>query len=178
MMRSILFSSRFHSKVILIFSVTPNTYQRPYSMLLIGSYKHSAIPELSLNTKCQDVLVRYTQGHNGQRSDAPELMLNTNMECSRAYAQHFQIIFSYVPKLYAQHKCKYSCAPEPLTQHTCKYSCSLESLAQHKTPHRSCASGSTPNTTFLQSCASGSTPNTTNIYIYIYISSTIGLHPI
>ena len=28
-----------------------------------------------------------------ESSDAPELMLNINMECSRAYAQHFQLYF-------------------------------------------------------------------------------------
>ena len=92
-MRSILFSTCFHSEVILIFSVTPNVYQSPYSMLIIGSYKHSAIPELSLNPKCQDVLVQYTQGYNDQGSDALEIMLNINMECSRAYVQHFQLYF-------------------------------------------------------------------------------------
>ena len=43
-------------------------------------------------------------GINGQGSDAPELILNINMEGSRAYAQHFQIIFSCVPGLNAQHK--------------------------------------------------------------------------
>ena len=93
MIRTILFSSHFHSEVILIFLVTPSAYQSPYSTLITGSYKHSAIPELLLNTKCQDVLVRYTQGYNGQGFDAPDLMLNINMECSKAYAQHFQLYF-------------------------------------------------------------------------------------
>ena len=92
-MGSILFSSHFHSEVILIFSVIPSAYHSPYSMLITGSYKDSAIPELSLNTKCQDVLARYTQGYNGQVSNAPDLMLNINMELSRAYAQHFQLYF-------------------------------------------------------------------------------------
>ena len=92
-MRSIFFSCHFHSEVIKFFSVTSITYQIPYSTPIVGSYKHCAIPELSLNTKCQDVLVRYTQGYNGQRSDALELMLNINMECYRAYAQHFQLYF-------------------------------------------------------------------------------------
>ena len=69
----------------------------------------------------------------------------------------FPIIFSCVPDLYAQHKCKYSC--------------SLEPLIQHKTSHRSCVSGSTPNTNI--SCASRSMPNTK--HIYTYISSTIDL---
>ena len=93
MMRSILLLCRFHSEVILIFSVTPSTYQSPYSMPITRSYKHSAIPELLLNTKCQDVLVRYTQGYSGKRSDALDLMLNINMERSRAYAQHIQLSF-------------------------------------------------------------------------------------
>ena len=153
MFRSILFSSCFQLKVILIFLVTPRAYQTRYSMLITGSYKHSAILELSLNTKCQDVHVRYTQRYNGQRSDAPELMLNINMEFSRAYTQHFQLYFSFVPKLYAQHKCKYSCAPEPLAQH--------KNLIDHV------FQGPCPTQTFHQSCASGSMPNT-NIYIHIY----------
>ena len=51
----------------------------------------------------------------------------------QSLCQTFPIIFSCVPELYAQHKCKYSCAREPLTQ--------------HKTSHRSCALDSTPNTT-------------------------------
>ena len=93
MMRSIFFSSRFHSKVIKFFSVTLSAYQSPYSTLITSIYKHSAILELLINTKCQDVVVRYTQGYNGQGSDAPELMLNINMESSRDYAQHFQLSF-------------------------------------------------------------------------------------
>ena len=90
-MRSIFFS--FLQEVIKLFSVTPSAYQSPYSTPIARSYKHSAIPELSLNTKCQDVLVRYTQEYNGKRSDAPKLMLNINMECFRSYAQHFQLYF-------------------------------------------------------------------------------------
>ena len=92
-MRSIFFSSCFQSKVIKFFSITPRAYQSPYSMLITWSFKHSAIPELLLNTKCQDVLVRYMQGYNGQGSDALELMLNINMEGSRDYAQHIQLSF-------------------------------------------------------------------------------------
>ena len=92
-MRSIFFSIHFHSKVIKLFLVTLRAYQIPYSTPIVGIYKHSAIPELSLNTKCQDVLVLYTYGYNGQGSNAPELMLNINMEGSRAYAQHIQLSF-------------------------------------------------------------------------------------
>ena len=88
-----IFLKPFRSKVIKFFSVTPSTYQSQYSMLITGSYKHSAIPELSHNTKCQDALVQYTQGYNGQRSDVLELMININMEWSRAYAQHCQLYF-------------------------------------------------------------------------------------
>ena len=95
MMKSILFSSHFHQEVILIFSVTPSAYQTPYSTLITRSYKHSTIPELLLNTKCQDVLVQYTQRYNGQRSDtlcstptrnARELMPNI----SKLYFHVFQ----------------------------------------------------------------------------------------
>ena len=95
MTRSIFFLSRFHLKVIKFFSVNPRAYQSPYLAPIVGIYKHSAIPELFLNTKCQDVLVRYTQGYNGQGSDAPELMLNINinMEGSRDYSQHIQLSF-------------------------------------------------------------------------------------
>ena len=76
-MISIFFSSRFHSKVNKFFSVTPSPQQSPYTMPIARSYKHSTIPELLLNIKCQDVLVRYTQGYNGQGSNA----------------QHFQLYF-------------------------------------------------------------------------------------
>ena len=92
-MINIFFSSCFCSKVIKFFLVTPSAYQIPYSMPIAGSYKHSEILELLLNTKCQDVLVRYTQGYNGQGSNVPELMLNINMEGSRAYSQHIQLSF-------------------------------------------------------------------------------------
>ena len=50
MMRSFFFSIRFHSEIISFFSVNFSAYQSSYSMLITGSYKHSAIPELSLNT--------------------------------------------------------------------------------------------------------------------------------
>ena len=83
-------------------------------------------------------------------------MLNINMEGSRAYSQHFQLIFSCAPELHAQHKYKYSCALELLAQHNINYSCALELLAQQKTSHQSCASGSPPN-------------KNKHIYIYIYI---------
>ena len=53
MMRSIVFSSRFHLKVIKLFSVTPSAYQIPYSTPITRSYKLSAIPELSLNTNAR-----------------------------------------------------------------------------------------------------------------------------
>ena len=92
-MRSIFFSSRFNSEIIKFFSITPSTYQSPYSMIKMCSYKHSAIPEVSLNTECQDIFVRYTQGYSGQGSDVPKLMLNINMEGSRAYAKHIQLSF-------------------------------------------------------------------------------------
>ena len=72
-------------------------------------------------------------------------MLKINMEGSRAYAQHFELIFSCVPKIYAPHNYKYSCAPELLAQHNTNYSCAPELLTQHKTSHESCASGSMPN---------------------------------
>ena len=101
------------------------------------------------------------------------------IRCSKAYAQHqhgmlqnlcptFPIIFSCVLEIYAQHKCKYSCAPEPLTQ--------------HKTSHRSSASGSTPNKNissimsfrvqaqhkhFINHVLQGRCP-TQNIHIHIY----------
>ena len=52
MMRSIFFLSCFHSEGIKLFSVTPSAYQSPYSTPIAGSYKHSEIPNLSLNTKC------------------------------------------------------------------------------------------------------------------------------
>ena len=109
-------------------------------------------------------------------------MLNTNMEFSIFYAQHFQLHF-HVFQSFILNTNVSTRVPEP--------------LAQHKTSHRSCASGSTPNTnissimcfrvhaqhkhfinhvlqgphptqTFHQSCALGSTPNK-NHFIYIYI---------
>ena len=88
------------------------------------------------------------------------------IRCFRAYALHqhgiiqslcptFPIMFSCVPELYAQHKCKYSCSPEPLTQ--------------HKSSHWSCASGSTPNTKhFINHVLQGPCPIQPT-YIYIYI---------
>ena len=87
------------------------------------------------------------------------------IRCSRTYVQHqhgmlqslcptFPIIFSCVPELYAQHKCKYSCAPEP--------------LAQHKTSHRSCASGSMSNTNISSiMCFRVHAQHKTYIYLYI-----------
>ena len=112
-----------------------------------------------------------------------------NIWFSRAYDQHqhgmfyslchtFPIMFSCVLEIYAQHKCKYSCALYP--------------LAEHKTSHRSRALGSTPNIDissimsfrvharhkhFINHVLQGPHPTQTYIYIYIYISSTIGLHP-
>ena len=96
------------------------------------------------------------------------------IQFSIAYAQHqygmlqilcptFPIIFSCVLELYAQHKCKYSCAPEP--------------LAQHKTSHRSCASGSMHNTN-ISSIMCFKVHAQHKTYIYTYISSTLGLRPI
>ena len=92
-MRSIFFLSHFHLEVIKLFSVTPSTQQSPCSMPIARIYKHNAIPYLSLNTKCQDILVRYTQGYNGQGFDVREIMININMEGSKDYSQHIQLYF-------------------------------------------------------------------------------------
>ena len=87
------------------------------------------------------------------------------MEGSRDYSQQVQLVFSCVPELYAQDKYNYSCYPELLAQHNINYSCVLGLPDQQKTSDQSCASRSTPKTN-------------KHIYIYIYISSTIGSCPI
>ena len=57
-------------------------------------------------------------------------------------------------ELYAQKKCKFSCAPKP--------------LSQHKSCHQSCASQSKPNTKhFIKHALQGPHP-AQNIYIHIY----------
>ena len=86
-----------------------------------------------------------------QRCDAWDIMVNINMECSRVYAQHFQLYFHVFQSFMLNRKCKYSRAPK--------------SFPQHKTYHRSCASGSTPNTKhFINHVLQGPCP-TQNIYI-------------
>ena len=153
MLRSIFFLSRFHSEVIRFFSVNPSTYRSPYSTSIAGIYKHSAIPKLSLNTKCQYVLVLYTQGYNGQRSDAPELMLNINMEGFQGLFPTHPIIFSCVPKLLAQHKGRHSCALELLTQHKSSITQVLQSSLLN-TKH------------LINHVLQGPCPTQTSIYIY------------
>ena len=60
-------------------------------------------------------------------------MLKINLEGFKAYAQHFQFIFSCASLLHAQHKCFHnSCVPEVLTQHKYKHSCAPNILSQHK----------------------------------------------
>ena len=162
-MRSIFFSSRFYSEVIKLFSVIPSTYQSPYSTLITWSYKHSAIPELSLNTKCQDVLVRYTQGYNGQRFDALELMLNINMECSRAYAQHFQLYFHVFQSFMLSTNVSTLVFQILLlnTKHL------IDHVLQGRRPARN-----------ISSIMCFRVHSQHNQHIYTYISSKIGLHPI
>ena len=137
MMGTIFFSSHFHSKVIKFFSVTPSAYQSPYSMPIAGSYKLSAIPQLSLNTKCQDVLARYTQGYNGQGSDAPQLMLHINMEGSIDYAQHIQLSFHVFQSfsLNTIHQSLKCSRARRVTQNISSIMC-FRVHAQHKTFHQ------------------------------------------
>ena len=116
-MRSIFFSSCFHSEVIKSFSVTPSTYQSPYSTLKQGvtiqCNSKALFSTLMLGCTCTIHL-----GIQWKR-----------IQCSRAYAQHqhgriqglcptLPIIFSWVLELLSQHKCKYSCALELLPQYT------------------------------------------------------------
>ena len=97
---------------------------------------------------------------------------------SRDYALHqngrLQGLFPTLPIIF-------SCVPELLAQHKCKYSCALELLAQHKTLITHVLQSPSPNTKHLlpmcstsprstqtshQSCASLSMPNTKQAYIY------------
>src|SRR5882757_4957316 len=52
-MRSIFFCSRFHSKIIKFFSVTPSAYQIPYSMLKKGFTNLVQLHSSSLNTNAR-----------------------------------------------------------------------------------------------------------------------------
>ena len=72
-------------------------------------------------------------------------MLNINMEGSRAYSQHFQIIFSCVLELHDQHKYKTHVFQSFSVNTNINHSCAPELLTQHKTSHQSCALGSMPN---------------------------------
>ena len=162
-MGSIFFSSHSQWEVIKFFSVTHSAYQSPYSTPRARSYKHSAIPELLLNTKCQDVLVRYTQEYNGQGSDAPELMLNINIECSRAYAQHFQLYFHVFQSFMLNTN---------VSTHVLQsVSLNTKHLINHVLQGR-CA---TQNISLIM-CFRVHAQH--NQHIYTYISSTIGLCPI
>ena len=107
-MRSIFFSSRFHSKIIKFFSVTPSAYQSPYSTLKQGVTNLVQFQSSLLNTNARMYL------YDTPRDKWPRI------RCSRAYSQHqhgrlqglcptLPIIFSCVPELLTQHKCKHSC---------------------------------------------------------------------
>ena len=52
-MRSIFFLSRFHSKVIKLFSVTPSAYQSPDSMLKQGVTNSVQLQISSLHTNAR-----------------------------------------------------------------------------------------------------------------------------
>ena len=86
------------SKSTPLIKVTPSAIRRLCSTLSNGNYG-SAIPAHFSQHQYQDAFVQYNQGYNGQRSDAPELILNIMLECSRDYAQHFYPLlarFTYV----------------------------------------------------------------------------------
>ena len=112
------------------------------------------------------------------------------IRCSRSYAQHqhgrlqglcptIPIIFSCDLELHARHKGKYSCAQEFLAQQKSSITHVLQSSSLN-TNHKS----------LVCSKASSSTQNISSVmcfrvhaqhkqaYIYIYISSIIGLRPI
>ena len=147
-MISIFFSSRFHSEFIKFFSVTPSAYQIPYSTLITGSYKHSAIQ--SSRSTLNDRMHLYDTPRDTMVKDsmlkslcststwnAPVLMPNISnyiFMCSRALCSTKKILFIMCFRVHAQHK------------------------------H------------FINHVLQGPCPTKTSIYTYI--SSTIGLHPI
>ena len=81
-------------------------------------------------------------------------MLNTNMECSRDYPQHFQLYFHVLHRFMLN---------KNVSTHLLQV-LSLNTMASH----RSCASGSTPNTNISSiMCFRVHAPHKTYIYIYI-----------
>ena len=71
-----------------LIKLTPSAIQSLCSIVSNACYT-SSIPNPFAQQQYQDAFVQYTQGYNNQRSDVPDLMLTTMLECSRAYAQHF-----------------------------------------------------------------------------------------
>ena len=120
--------SHFYSTHLI--SVTPSVIKIPSSMLIIGSYTqcNSTPSHSTLMLGCTCIIHR---GYKGQGSDAPKLMLNINLEFSRAYSQHFQSYNSCAPNLTLNTRFHNSCVPE-ITLNI-KY-------------HHSCASRFMPNT--------------------------------
>ena len=72
-------------------------------------------------------------------------MLNINLECSRAYARHFQSYNSCYLELMLNTKSHNSCAPELVLNTKSNRSC-VPDLAFNTKYHHSCALGSMPNT--------------------------------
>ena len=88
-----------------LIKVSLSAIQSLCSTLSNGRYTN-AIPQPFSQHQYQDAFLQYTQGYNGKRSNALELMLNIMLECSRAYAQLFILYFLWLPmfsRAYAQH---------------------------------------------------------------------------